>query len=223
MQKWMISANSDLYDHAASFAKNGFIDWRQNNTKYEVDDIVYIYSSKHDYKVKYKTKVVKVKMSFSEIKDDKEFWKDLDEYDKAKTGYYVRLKLLEQVDREELSVRNLKKNGLTAAPQGAMKFYDNLLNYIEKYFEFKEGFKEDSKNRNVIYFGAPGTGKSYKLNQDKDNLLMDENDYERVTFHPDYSYANFVGTYKPVMEIIEKDGKIEGTTHRFLIVAQKPA
>ena len=53
--------------------------------------------------------------------------------------------------------------------------------------------------RNIIYFGAPGTGKSYNLNQDKENLLEGyENNYERVTFHPDYSYANFVGTYKPV-------------------------
>ena len=52
--------------------------------------------------------------------------------------------------------------------------------------------------RNVIYFGAPGTGKSYNLNKDKEDLIEDENDYERVTFHPDYSYANFVGTYKPV-------------------------
>ena len=61
-----------------------------------------------------------------------------------------------------------------------------------------EPFISDLK-RNIIYFGAPGTGKSYNLNQDKNNLLDDfENNYERVTFHPDYSYANFVGTYKPV-------------------------
>ena len=53
--------------------------------------------------------------------------------------------------------------------------------------------------RNIIYFGAPGTGKSYNLNQDKNILLEgNEENYERVTFHPDYSYANFVGTYKPV-------------------------
>ena len=55
--------------------------------------------------------------------------------------------------------------------------------------------------RNLIYFGAPGTGKSYNLNQNKDKLLKNyPNNYERVTFHPDYSYANFVGTYKPVPE-----------------------
>ena len=58
-----------------------------------------------------------------------------------------------------------------------------------------------NKKRNMIYFGAPGTGKSYNLNQDKDNLLKNyPKNYERVTFHPDYSYANFVGTYKPVPE-----------------------
>ena len=57
---------------------------------------------------------------------------------------------------------------------------------------------ESNLKRNIIYFGAPGTGKSYNLNQDKEKLIDDENNYERVTFHPDYSYANFVGTYKPV-------------------------
>lgn len=58
---------------------------------------------------------------------------------------------------------------------------------------------ESDKKRNIIYFGAPGTGKSFTLNRDKDELLNEFLDnYERVTFHPDYSYANFVGTYKPV-------------------------
>ena len=52
---------------------------------------------------------------------------------------------------------------------------------------------------NIIYFGAPGTGKSHNLNEDVSKLLKDTPDnYERVTFHPDYTYANFVGTYKPV-------------------------
>ena len=55
--------------------------------------------------------------------------------------------------------------------------------------------------RNRILFGAPGTGKSYTLHNELKTLLGENNedDYERVTFHPDYSYANFVGTYKPVM------------------------
>ncbi len=55
--------------------------------------------------------------------------------------------------------------------------------------------------RNRIVFGAPGTGKSFGLKDDCDKLMEDTvGTYERVTFHPDYSYSQFVGTYKPVMD-----------------------
>lgn len=65
---------------------------------------------------------------------------------------------------------------------------------------FETGLNSKYK-RNRILFGAPGTGKSFNLNREREELLgaNNETDYERVTFHPDYSYANFVGTYKPVM------------------------
>lgn len=62
--------------------------------------------------------------------------------------------------------------------------------------------------RNRIVFGAPGTGKSFTINKERKELLgsNNETDYERVTFHPDYSYANFVGTYKPIPSI-DSEGK----------------
>lgn len=68
--------------------------------------------------------------------------------------------------------------------------------------------------RNRILFGAPGTGKSFTINCDRKKLLGDKNevDYERVTFHPDYSYANFVGTYKPVM-VVKKEKPLDKETN----------
>ena len=66
-------------------------------------------------------------------------------------------------------------------------------------------------SRNLIYFGAPGTGKSHQLKKeveaerrpDGSHVKEGENgnaiDFERVTFYPTYSYAQFVGCYKPVM------------------------
>ena len=83
----------------------------------------------------YKAVVEKESMHFSECTDDKEFWKDLNEYEKAKEGKYFRLKLLEQTDREELSLENLKKNGLKAAPQGPKRISENLAAYMDKYFK----------------------------------------------------------------------------------------
>ena len=71
--------------------------------------------------------------------------------------------------------------------------------------KFSTGYQSEFP-RNRILFGAPGTGKSFTLNHEKDLLLADGGEYERVTFHPDYSYANFVGTYKPV-PCKDSDGK----------------
>lgn len=55
--------------------------------------------------------------------------------------------------------------------------------------------------RNRIVFGAPGTGKSFELKEDSERIALKfGGEYERVTFHPDYTYAQFVGTYKPIMD-----------------------
>ena len=56
-------------------------------------------------------------------------------------------------------------------------------------------------SHNMIYYGAPGTGKSFDLEKKRKEVLEDDDYYfERVTFHPDYSYGDFVGTYKPFVE-----------------------
>ena len=55
--------------------------------------------------------------------------------------------------------------------------------------------------RNRIVFGAPGTGKSFRLKDDCRSLLANTTGgYERVTFHPDYTFSQFVGAYKPVTD-----------------------
>lgn len=59
-------------------------------------------------------------------------------------------------------------------------------------------FPSVNEPHNLIYFGAPGTGKSYSLNKLAEEHF-DKAHTRRVTFHPDYSYASFVGCYKPTM------------------------
>ncbi|MCD8103952.1 MAG: AAA family ATPase [Lachnospiraceae bacterium] len=91
-----------------------------------------------------------------------------------------------------------KKNN---TQRSAVKKYIDFLQQEYSTLVYHTGYLAPSGfSNNRILFGAPGTGKSFTINKERRELLGDDNeiDYERVTFHPDYSYANFVGTYKPV-------------------------
>lgn len=57
-----------------------------------------------------------------------------------------------------------------------------------------------------IYFGNPGSGKSYKVETETKGKKV-----FRTTFHPDSDYSTFVGTYKP---------ESDGDTIRYAFVPQ---
>lgn len=151
---WLISANSRLYDHASSFATNGYIDWRQR-ARYEDGDIVYIYCTRPLKRVMYKCEVIAHSMAFSQCTDDAKFWIDKDEYEKSKKGLYARLKLIEQVDTEKLNLDSLIKNGLNAAPQGPVKVSPELHSYLNKHFNdyYAEGFFTDVSDQENFHEG----------------------------------------------------------------------
>lgn len=64
-----------------------------------------------------------------------------------------------------------------------------------------------SEPYNLIFYGAPGTGKSYSLNEKVKHIYPDfdtddSNDSQyvfRTTFHPEYTYSDFVGQIMPVV------------------------
>lgn len=64
------------------------------------------------------------------------------------------------------------------------------------YFGITEANKslDSSYKHNFIMYGAPGTGKSNEIEKRSAVFLKRK---KRVTFYPDYSYAKFVGSYKP--------------------------
>ncbi len=53
-----------------------------------------------------------------------------------------------------------------------------------------------------IYYGAPGTGKSYSVNQMLQKIYPSQEDRDshcrRLIFHPTYTYEDFVGSVKPL-------------------------
>lgn len=60
---------------------------------------------------------------------------------------------------------------------------------------------------NLIIYGAPGTGKSHCVEQDKDDAVASglggkgyrySDHLTRVVFHPEYTYYDFVGNFRPM-------------------------
>lgn len=108
------------------------------------------------------------------------------------------------------------------------------------FFFFNFDGKEDSPSLSAdteqkIYYGCPGTGKSHKVKgltegaDGKKTVYFDESGAKvadvnavedksklssnifRTTFHPDYDYSSFVGSYKPVMQpVLDADGNETG-------------
>ena len=128
---------------------------------------------------------------------------------KSMTPHIFGLKYGEVITKNDYSIEEIaQRAGLTDSyakeiRKGlniyrAIKNNEYDLSFCRENRELAVKLFTSNKPRNRIVFGAPGTGKSFTLNKEKDELITNGGSFERVTFHPDYSYANFVGTYKPV-------------------------
>ncbi len=104
---------------------------------------------------------------------------------------------------------------------------DTLINYIT-YFDSRpymnsitDAVPVEQKTEDDVYnrivFGAPGTGKSHRLEMDSKCF---GNNVERVTFHPSYTYANFVGTYKPTMTRNDLDWLTDDEKKKVIAILQ---
>jgi len=81
------------------------------------------------------------------------------------------------------------------------EFNQNKLNSLV----ISEESETSTKVLQRIFYGAPGTGKSHKIENILKNIPEDQK--ERITFHPEYDYSCFVGGYKP-----SSDTNADGTT-----------
>lgn len=133
MEKWILSANSNYFDHATAFHTLGYIDWKQTRN-YNVGDIVYVYVTKPASKIQFKTRVTVIGMTAEEVSDLSKYWikGEPDKNDKQK---YARLELLKEFDDNRLSFEELQKHGLLYAPQSPCRVKKELqvfLNSVEE-------------------------------------------------------------------------------------------
>ena len=92
------------------------------------------------------------------------------------------------------------KDKLTDAVIKSVETTDTGLGFANCFYRSNLGIPLDLLNLPLqqIYYGAPGTGKSYEINE-----ITKKHSAIRTTFHPDSDYSTFVGAYKPVMSQVE--------------------
>lgn len=69
-----------------------------------------------------------------------------------------------------------------------------------------EATKTAEPYEQIIYYGVPGSGKSYKIDNEKTKGAADCQK-QKVVFHPDYTNSDFIGQIIPKMKEVEEEGK----------------
>ena len=97
-----------------------------------------------------------------------------------------------------------KNVGLERIFEGERRGILNLIEYNIPFINNKEnpfGIPETTPDKvrktggcNIILYGVPGSGKSYTVSKE---YCDDEERIERLVFHPDYTYSDFVGQILP--------------------------
>ena len=105
----------------------------------------------------------------------------------VKKGYYFASKALTDIS-----------NNL-----GMVAHYNALIDGQLYDDELGESQQALQTGKNILFYGVPGCGKSYHINTQCGIDSKDDN-CERVVFHPDYTYSDFVGQILPRV----REGKI---------------
>lgn len=165
-----------------------------------------------------------------------QFRKWLINLDKYKVGTINNYVIAGDIIKKELNidVYNLNDKNELLNQYNNIRSNNEFMNYIKTstnyfilrgfklYIEFKSGVQPDvdtetddelidliplTGGKNIIFYGIPGSGKSYYVSQlMQSNELYTSELIDRTTFHPEYSNSDFIGQILP---IATTDNKVE--------------
>ena len=147
--------------------------------------------------------------------------------------YYSDPKFVRNLYQELLSLEMLptEKTKDTFKTLGGGQYHNAMATYIR----FLEAVKilshvdmsisqfspQEKPAFQIIYYGAPGTGKSHRIKKELKEMNVPKENIFRTTFHPDSDYSSFVGCYKPTMKPVDEKyrnvvGKDEEIAYSFV-------
>lgn len=135
MKYWIVPSNNNKFRLADFLANHGYVDWKQKN-KFNVGDIVFMYCTKPESRIRFMMKVEKTDMTYEESTKDEEYWNDPEEFKAGViSNRYCRFRLIDEVCSDKLCLEKLKEHGLNAVPQGSLIPSESLVDYIMGVFE----------------------------------------------------------------------------------------
>lgn len=92
------------------------------------------------------------------------------------------------------------ENNLQLAPEAWKEFIEKGREGIKplQMVNINDYEHRNKDGKNILYYGVPGSGKSFKINEELKDIS--ESQKERVLFHPDYTYSDFIGQILPKVE-----------------------
>ena len=129
--------------------------------------------------------------------------------------YYSDPKFVRNLYQELLSLEMLptEKTKDTFKTLGGGQYHNAMATYI-RFLEaakllsnvaisLSQNSSQDKPSFQIIYYGAPGTGKSHRIKKLLKKMDVPKGNIFRTTFHPDSDYSSFVGAYKPTMKPVD--------------------
>ena len=129
--------------------------------------------------------------------------------------YYSDPKFVRNLYQELLSLEMLptEKTKDTFKTLGGGQYHNAMATYI-RFLEaakllsnvaisLSQNSSQDKPSFQIIYYGAPGTGKSHRIKKLLKEMNVPKENIFRTTFHPDSDYSSFVGAYKPTMKPVD--------------------
>ncbi len=134
MEHWIIPSNNQKFRIDAFLAKyENKVDWKQL-TRISVGDVVYIYGTRPEMRIKYKMKVIAIDIPFKKSLYDKNCWNDELEYKKGiENNKYFRMQLVSLVNTDNLTMAKLHEyGGVKGNIQKARRALPETIAYIEE-------------------------------------------------------------------------------------------
>lgn len=80
------------------------------------------------------------------------------------------------------------------------EYHDIINRMLSSYVDSSSIEIAEAEEKNIIYYGVPGCGKSFKVEKKLQDMRVDTEDIFRTTFYLDYSNTDFIGQIYPTID-----------------------